>query len=91
MTYSINIQPYDDPYIMNAEKAGKATAQLLVPGAFFVDIIPILKYVPEWFPGANFHGKAAVLRKHADTIRNKTFTATKELMVYIFHVFSIGT
>ena len=81
MTYSINIQPYNDPYIVIAEKAGKATAELVAPGAFFVDIIPILKYVPEWFPGANFHRKAAALRKHADVMRNKTFTATKELMV----------
>ena len=59
----------------------RAAAELLIPGAFLVDIIPILKYVPEWFPGANFQKKAAVMRKHATRMRNTTFVATEELMV----------
>ena len=81
MTYSINILPYNDPYIKIAEEAIKASAELLIPGAFLVDIIPILKYVPEWFPGAKFQRKAAVMRKQVAIIRNKTFEATEKLMV----------
>jgi hypothetical protein len=81
MTYSINIRPYNDPYIKNAEKAVAAGSELLNPGAFLVDIIPILKYVPEWFPGANFQIKAAKMRKYLQRIRNTTFAATEELMV----------
>ena len=81
MTYSINVQPYNDPYIKIAEEAVAANAMLMVPGAFLVDIIPILKYVPEWFPGARFQSIAAITRKHAATIRNTTFAATEELMV----------
>ena len=81
MTYSLNIQPYDDPYIKIAEEAVAAKTELLIPGAFLVDSIPILKYVPEWFPGANFQRKAAVLRKYAAMIRNTTFAATEEFMV----------
>ena len=81
MTYSINILPYNDPYIKTAEEAMKASAELLIPGAFLVDIIPVLKYVPAWFPGAEFQRKAAVMREHAAIIRNPTFAATEELMV----------
>ena len=81
MIYSINVHPYKDPYIKTAEEAKEAIAELLIPGAFLVDIIPILKYVPEWFPGAKFHSKAAMMRKHAAKIRNTTFAATEELMV----------
>ena len=90
MTYGINNRPYNDPYIKIVQEAMVAIAELLVPGAFFVDIIPILKYVPEWFPGAYFQPKAAVMRKHADRIRNATFAATEELMVCdsIHHLFS---
>ena len=80
MTYSINIQPYNDPYLKIAEEAIEANSELMTPGAFLVDIIPILKYVPEWFPGAKFQSKAAVMRKHAAKIRNTTFAATEELM-----------
>ena len=89
MTYSINVRPYNDPYIKLAEEAVGAIAELLIPGAFFVDIIPILKYVPEWFPGAKFQSKAAMMRKHAAIMRNTTFAATEELMVchLIHHLF----
>jgi hypothetical protein len=80
MTYSINVRPYNDPFIKIAEDALAALAELLVPGAFLVDTIPILKYVPEWFPGAKFQTKAATMRKHAEIMRNATFSATEELM-----------
>ena len=83
MTYSINVQPYNDPYIKIVEEATEAIVELLIPGAFLVDIIPILKYVPEWFPGAKFQSKAAVMRKHAAIMRNTTFAATEELMVCV--------
>ena len=84
MTYGIKIRPYNDPYIKMAEEAMVAIAELLIPGAFLVDIIPVLKYVPEWFPGAKFQSKAAVMRKHAAIMRNTTFAATEELMVCDF-------
>ena len=84
MTYSINIRPYNDPYTKIAEDAVGAIAELFIPGAFLVDVIPILKYVPEWFPGAKFQIKAAMMRKHATIMRNMTFSATEELMVCDF-------
>jgi hypothetical protein len=75
------VRPYNDPYIKTAEEAVEAAAELLIAGAFLVDIIPILKYVPAWFPGAKFQSKAAIMRKHATRVRNATFAATEELMV----------
>ena len=83
MTYSINVQPHDDSYVKIAEEALDAISELLIPGAFLVDIIPILKYVPEWFPGAKFQSKAARMRKCAAIMRNTTFAATEKLMVFI--------
>ena len=81
MIYSIKVRPYNDPYIKIAEEAIAAMTELLIPGAFLVDIIPILKYLPKWFPGAKFQSKAAEMRKHAEITRNTTFEATEELMV----------
>ena len=77
----MKVRPYNDPYVKIAEEALEAIGELLIPGAFLVDNIPILKYVPEWFPGAKFQSKAATMRKHADIMRNATFSATEELMV----------
>ena len=81
MTYSINVRPYNDPYIKIAEEVMEATVEFLIPGAFLVDVIPILKYVPEWFPGAEFQSKAAMMRKRVAMIRNTMFAATEKLMV----------
>ena len=87
MTYSINVRPYNDPYVKTAEEAMRAISEVLIPGAFLVDIIPILKFVPEWFPGAEFQIKAAALRKHAAKNRNTTFAATEELIVCVLSLF----
>ena len=81
MTYSINVRPYNDPNIKIAEEAAESAAELLIAGAFLVDIIPILKYVPEWFPGAQFQRKAALMRKHVAEVRNTSFAETEKLMV----------
>ena len=83
MTYSISVRPYNDPYIAIAEEAVASLAELMITGAFLVDIIPILKYVPDWFPGAKFKRKAAIMRTHAERMRNATFEATTKLMVFI--------
>ena len=88
MTYGIKVRPYNDPFIVIAEEAVAAAAELLIAGAFLVDIIPILKYVPEWFPGAKFQKKAAMMRTHSAKVRNATFAATKNLMVCIPWLFS---
>ena len=81
MIYSIKVRPYNDPYIEIVEEAARDLAELLNPGAYLVDIIPILKYVPEWFPGAKFQTKAAVMRKNAAIMRNATVSATEKLIV----------
>jgi hypothetical protein len=82
MTYSISVRPYNDPYIAIAEEAIVALAELSKAGAFFVDILPILKYVPDWFPYAKFHRKAAMMRTQSEEIRNAPFAETKKLMVF---------
>ena len=88
MTYSIKVKPYNDPYITIVEEAGEALAETLIPGAFLVDVFPIMKYIPEWFPGARFQRKAAVMRKQAAMMRNTTFAATEKLIVCNFITFS---
>jgi hypothetical protein len=82
MTYGINVRPYDDPLIAIAEEAIEALSDLVIAGPLLVDIIPILKYIPAWFPGAEFQKKGAMLRRHAEKIRNDTFTAARQLMVF---------
>ncbi|KAJ2922481.1 hypothetical protein H1R20_g14609, partial [Candolleomyces eurysporus] len=58
IAYGIQIQPENDPYVKYADDASRPAAEAAVPGRFLVDAIPILKYVPAWFPGASFKRKA---------------------------------
>jgi hypothetical protein len=58
IAYGIRIQQENDPYIKTAEDAVHSIAAAAVPGAFLVDSIPLLRYVPAWLPGASFQRKA---------------------------------
>ncbi|KAF8993007.1 cytochrome P450 [Cyathus striatus] len=62
MTYGIQIRPLDDPYVANAQRANKAVTKSLGAGSRFVDVVPVLKYVPEWMPGAGFQRDARVCK-----------------------------
>ncbi|KAF8823976.1 hypothetical protein HHX47_DHR9000405 [Lentinula edodes] len=58
VAYGIHVQSKDDPNIDAAEKMIAVLNTAGIPGAFLVDVFPILKYVPSWFPGASFKRKA---------------------------------
>ncbi|KAF5346713.1 hypothetical protein D9756_010425 [Leucocoprinus leucothites] len=54
LAYGLRIRRYDDPWIKLAEMTLHTTTQAAVVGRYLVDIIPALKYMPEWMPGAGF-------------------------------------
>lgn len=51
IVYSIEVEHDNDPYVEIAELAMRTVSVAAAPGAFLVDSIPALKYVPNWFPG----------------------------------------
>ena len=59
ITYGLPVLESDDPYITLAEEALRGASEAGIPGTFFIDLLPPLKYVPSWFPGAGFKRKAA--------------------------------
>jgi hypothetical protein len=81
IAYGITVQESDDPYISIAEEALMGLSEAAVPGAFWVDLVPILKYVPSWFPGAGFQKKAARWRELANAMAEKPFRYVKEQVV----------
>lgn len=78
MVYGIKALPENDPYIKLAENAVKLVAEISAPGAYLVDFIPILKYIPSWVPGAGFRGKAKQLGTEVTMMANVPFNATKQ-------------
>ncbi|KAF9219295.1 cytochrome P450 [Gyrodon lividus] len=78
--YGIEIAPKDDRYIDIAEQALDGMAKAAAPGAFFVDVFPWLKYVPEWMPGAGFKKKAATWKKSVLEMRDAPFEAVQKAL-----------
>lgn len=53
-----------DPLVALAERALREFADSSTPGRYLVDIIPQLRYLPDWFPGTSFK---QVAKKMKDT------------------------
>ena len=81
--YGIAVQESDGPYISNAEEVLNGVAEAGIPGAFWVDMFPILKYVPSWFPGAGFQKKAARWKEATNSMADNPFLHVQEQLVQV--------
>ncbi|KAH9476853.1 Cytochrome P450 monooxygenase 98 [Psilocybe cubensis] len=80
VTYGLDVQPHDDPYIQVAEHGVEGFSIAAVPGTFLVDAIPALKYVPEWCPGASFKRKAREWKRSTISMIETPFAAAKKII-----------
>ncbi|TDL23203.1 cytochrome P450 [Rickenella mellea] len=80
VAYGIKVASENDPSIHTAEEALKAMAATGNAGAYLVDTIPFLKYLPEWFPGAKFKREAKEWRRHVLSMRDSPFAVVKKTM-----------
>ncbi|KAF9267146.1 cytochrome P450 [Marasmius fiardii PR-910] len=81
IAYGIDVLPENDPYVAAAERALESLGRGIAPGAFLVESLPVLKYVPEWFPGAGFKRKAKEWAKFSTIMREMPFEAAKQSIV----------
>ena len=82
--YGIAVKETNDPYISVAEEVLDGLSQAGNPGTFLVDLIPMLKYLPSWFPGAGFQKKASRWREANYIMAEKPFAYVKEQLVQIY-------
>ncbi|KAJ7607915.1 cytochrome P450 [Roridomyces roridus] len=75
--YGIDVLPQNDPYVNLAERAIHSIAYALVPGRFLVDSLPMLKYIPGWFPGAGFQRLAKEWKVLARDMMEKPYAEAK--------------
>ncbi|KAK7042875.1 cytochrome P450 [Favolaschia claudopus] len=83
LTYGADTVVGEAPYLALSQQAARIVTDALVPGRFLVDLLPVLRYVPEWFPGAGFQTLAREGKKLAEMIREVPFTDTKRKMASI--------
>ncbi|TCD67113.1 hypothetical protein EIP91_000576 [Steccherinum ochraceum] len=78
--YGIDIQDHDDPYIEIGEKSLQALSAATNAGSYLVDVMPFLKYIPDWFPGAQFKVQAKLWRPWVHGMLNDPFDHVKKRM-----------
>ncbi|KAG6868405.1 hypothetical protein C0993_003642, partial [Termitomyces sp. T159_Od127] len=54
ISHGYEVQEKNDPFVELADKATDQISRVVMPGAWLVDVLPILRFVPSWFPGAGF-------------------------------------
>ncbi|KAF9058629.1 cytochrome P450 [Rhodocollybia butyracea] len=80
LTYGIDVQEENDPFVTLIEQANDNFSLATKPGAFLIDIFPSLKHVPAGFPGAGFRELATKWGKDFDAMVEAPFNFTRELM-----------
>ncbi|THU99237.1 cytochrome P450 [Dendrothele bispora CBS 962.96] len=97
VTYGIKVRSSDDPYVKEAEEGVEGFVSAAIPGTFWLDYFPFLKYVPSWMPGASFQNKAEKWRKATSVMVNRPFENVKEQMAkgsldpcFVYHCLQSG-
>ncbi|CAL1715497.1 unnamed protein product [Somion occarium] len=76
--YGIDIESENDRYLEIAEQSLQALSATVNAGSYLVDSLPILKYLPSWFPGAKFKRQAEVWRAPVLDMLNEPFDYVKK-------------
>ncbi|PFH48550.1 hypothetical protein AMATHDRAFT_81734 [Amanita thiersii Skay4041] len=79
VTYGHEMGTDENDYLYRvAELTAKAAEELSMPGRTLINLLPFLKYIPSWFPGATIQREAADVRKVADVYKNRPYDSLKK-------------
>ena len=91
LAYGIKVLPREDPHIRIAEEAlGTFTQVTVSGGGVLVDLIPPLKYIPEWMPGAGFKRQAKIWNALQKQFRERPFDdCLQEIVIVVPHLHGV--
>ncbi|KAL0577519.1 hypothetical protein V5O48_004460 [Marasmius crinis-equi] len=78
--YGIEVQSDNDPYVATGEKTLQTMARTGNGTEYLVEHIPILRYLPEWFPGGGFKKSAKEWSKSVRALPRRPMEAVYENM-----------
>ncbi|PIL29425.1 cytochrome P450 [Ganoderma sinense ZZ0214-1] len=70
----------DDKYYQMLERMAEVAEAILLPGKFHVEALPVLRYLPAWFPGGGFKTWAADAKRDLAYILDYLFSGAKAVM-----------
>ncbi|THU97021.1 cytochrome P450 [Dendrothele bispora CBS 962.96] len=80
ISHGYQVQETNDPFVDLAEKAVQQLVQAINPATFFVNVVPALRHLPEWFPGGSFQKTAREWAATLDDLAGKPFAFVKSQM-----------
>ncbi|PBK95956.1 cytochrome P450 [Armillaria gallica] len=80
ITYGYDVEEDGDTLVELVDRAMAEFSELTVPGAFLVDQMPFLRFLPEWIPGMAFKSKARQWAKDLDDMVNIPYKFTERQM-----------
>ncbi|EAU84016.2 cytochrome P450 [Coprinopsis cinerea okayama7 len=80
ISHGYRVKEDDDPLVAVADEAMHQFALATTPGGFLVNLIPPLKHLPDWFPGAGFKQTAKEWRVTLNRMANEPYRYVREQM-----------
>ncbi|THH12927.1 hypothetical protein EW146_g7238 [Bondarzewia mesenterica] len=81
ISYGHDVAEEGDIFVTLAERAMSNLIKAGIFGTYLVDYIPILKYVPHWFPGAEFKRQGTKWMKDSQAMLDEPYKVVKAQMV----------
>ena len=81
VTYGKTVTSLDDDFVIRAKKVMECVSKASIPGVYAVEYLPILRYLPSWFPGATAQKLADHYLPYIMDARNIPFAEVKDAVV----------
>ncbi|KAG8909485.1 hypothetical protein FRC00_010001 [Tulasnella sp. 408] len=78
LTYGVHKDDQGNDYVVKQEEL--LVYSTLASAGYLVDILPLLRYVPSWFPGAQFKRDAQLWRQHMMNLRKLVIDGVQKRM-----------
>ena len=73
VAYGYDIKPQNDDFVSLADGAVSRLSLAVFPGAALVNAVPILRHLPPWFPGTDFHKIASETKEMTTQMKEVPF------------------
>ncbi|KAI0808121.1 cytochrome P450 [Fomes fomentarius] len=80
VSYGIELREYNDKYYKMVDRLAEVGEEIAIPGRFLVEALPWLRYLPMWFPGAEFKSYAAAAKRDILCIVDQLFGVAQAAM-----------
>ncbi|PPQ72980.1 hypothetical protein CVT25_004560 [Psilocybe cyanescens] len=82
ISHGYEVKEKEDPFVTLADEATDQFSLSTAPGVFLVNLVPALRHVPQWFPGAGFKKIAAEWAQTLVHMAEKPHQFVKEQIAY---------